>query len=223
MQSFAFDGSYEDDRGREALRWEIVPCTRYGPRMPVVEIRTVIRGVPVWGTDFDMLSADDPDASRAASLAGDPDDSLEGCVLAGDLPVVFDVSGRRQDGVVRFTLDLRFGPGHPREDPKNLTLTAVVAGITYEAVDERFEGGLAGLERQFPADVRLVSCITCLYSGYSPQGHGLLGMRCHRDAKAQYLAARSKHDFWHVPWTEEVPETYLCPEYAPRVHQRWTT
>ena len=128
MQSFAFDGSYEDDRGREALRWEIVPCTRYGPRMPVVEIRTVIRGVPVWGTDFDMLSADDPDASRAASLAGDPDDMLEGCVLAGDLPVVFDVSGQRQDGVVRFTLDLRFGPGHPREDPKNLTLT--MRGVT---------------------------------------------------------------------------------------------
>ena len=61
---------------------------------------------------------------------------------------------------------------------------------------------------------------------YSPQGYGLVGIRCHRDAKAQYLAARSKHDFWRVPWTEEVPETYLCPEYTRRVpgtgYRRWT-
>jgi hypothetical protein len=35
-------------------------------------------------------------------------------------------------------------------------------------------------------------CVTCLYSDYSPGGHGLTGMRCHRDAKVQYLAVKSK-------------------------------
>jgi hypothetical protein len=58
--------------------------------------------------------------------------------------------------------------------------------------------------------------VTCLYSDYSPAGHGLRGMRCHRGAKERYLAVRSKADYWSVPVTEEVPETYLCPEYQPR-------
>ncbi|HEV8650852.1 MAG TPA: hypothetical protein VG276_16000 [Actinomycetes bacterium] len=43
-----------------------------------------------------------------------------------------------------------------------------------------------------------------------------MGMRCHRDAKQQYLAVKSKHDYWSVPVIEEVMETYLCPEYQRR-------
>jgi hypothetical protein len=42
-------------------------------------------------------------------------------------------------------------------------------------------------------------------------------MSCHRDAKDQYLAVRSKADYWYVPVTEGVMETYLCPEYQRRV------
>jgi hypothetical protein len=44
-----------------------------------------------------------------------------------------------------------------------------------------------------------------------------MGMQCHRDAKEQYLAVRSKQDYWSVPVTEDVPETYLCPQYQRRV------
>jgi hypothetical protein len=51
----------------------------------------------------------------------------------------------------------------------------------------------------------------------SQGGHGLMGMRCHRDAKQQYLAVTSKRDYWSVPVTEVVTETYLCPEYQRRV------
>jgi hypothetical protein len=68
-----------------------------------------------------------------------------------------------------------------------------------------------------PSDARLMCCVSCLYSDYSPDGHGLMGMRCHRDAKEQHLAVRSKADYWSVPVTEEVPETYLCPECQCRV------
>jgi hypothetical protein len=34
--------------------------------------------------------------------------------------------------------------------------------------------------------MQLVCCITCLFSDYSPAGHGLTGIRCHRGAKEQY-------------------------------------
>jgi hypothetical protein len=43
-------------------------------------------------------------------------------------------------------------------------------------------------------------------------------MYCHRDAKEQYLAVRSKDDYWDVPATEHVMETHRCAEYAQRVH-----
>ncbi len=42
-------------------------------------------------------------------------------------------------------------------------------------------------------------------------------MLCHREAKVQYLAVRSKADYWSVPVTERVPETHLCAEYERRV------
>ena len=216
MQALQFEGTYEDQHGTEALLWQIAPSSRYG-RMRWYEIRTTIRDVAVWGTDFDGLSPDDPDLARAASLTLDPSDVLTDCVLSGALPVVVDVVGRRQAGVVRFRLDLRPGPDHPPHNPKNLRLAATIGGTTYEVIDDWFEDGMLRLEAELPAGVRLVACITCLYSDYSPGGHGLMGMSCHRDAKSQYLAVRSKADYWSVPVTEEVPETYLCPEYERRV------
>ncbi len=58
--------------------------------------------------------------------------------------------------------------------------------------------------------------MTCQFSDYSPYGHGLMGMRCHRGAKEQYLAVRSKDDYFSVPKTEEVMETHSCAEFELR-------
>lgn len=43
-----------------------------------------------------------------------------------------------------------------------------------------------------------------------------MGMRCHRGAREQYLAVRSKADYWGLPVTEEVPEFYCCASYETR-------
>lgn len=216
MRALMFDGAYEDQYGTEPLLWQIVPSDRYG-RMRWYEIRTKIRGVEIWGRDFDGLGPDDPEAARAASLPLDPSDDLTGCVLTGELPVVVDVAGQHRASVVSFSLDLRPGPAHPPANPANLHLSIVVDGATYQVSDGWLEDGLLRLEAALPSDTQLVACITCLYSDYSPGGHGLMGMNCHRDAKAQYLAVRSKADYWKVPVTEEVPETYRCAQYERRV------
>jgi hypothetical protein len=42
-------------------------------------------------------------------------------------------------------------------------------------------------------------------------------MSCHRGVKEQYLAVRSKADYWSVPVTEKVMETHLRPEYERHV------
>ena len=216
MRELGFEGTYQDRLGSEAISWQIVPSSRYG-RMRWYEIRTTVRGVPIWGMDFDGLSPDDLDAARAASLPVDASEVVTDCVLSAALPMVVEVAGARREGTVCFTLDLRPGPDHPPARPRNLKLAATIDGITYEVVDDWFEDGMLRLEAELPAGVRLVACITCLYSDYSPAGHGLMGMSCHRDAKSQYLAVRSKFDYFRVPVTEEVPETYLCPEYERRV------
>jgi hypothetical protein len=97
-----------------------------------------------------------------------------------------------------------------------LRLSLVRDGVTYAVNDDWFEDGMQRLEQRLPAGTRLVCCVTCLFSDYSPAGHGLTGIRCHRDAREQHLAVRFKLDYWPVPVTEVVPETYRCAEYQRR-------
>jgi hypothetical protein len=190
MPARSFSGTYEDDQGTDPITWHMGPSDRYGT--PAYEIRTTVRGTQVWGPDFDGLGLDD-------------------CRLQGNLPCLIDVSGERRDGAVQFALDLR------QKDTKNLELSMTVGDRTHTVTDDRFEDGLHRLEEDLPDEVRLACCLTCLYSDYSPGGNGLMGMSCHRGAKAQYLAVRSKADYWTVPITEQVPETHVCPEYERRV------
>lgn len=59
-------------------------------------------------------------------------------------------------------------------------------------------------------------CLTCGLSDYWPAGQNLMGMRCHRDAREQYLSVQFKWDCFTVPVTEEVPEFYVCEQFEPR-------
>jgi hypothetical protein len=118
--------------------------------------------------------------------------------------------------VVRFELDLREQPDRPSYSPKNLRLSTIIDGTRHTVEDDRFEEATLGLDRVIRPH-RLRCCVTCLYSDYSPTGNGLMGMRCHRGVKEQYLRVKSKADYWPVPVTEEVPETYLCEEYEVRI------
>jgi hypothetical protein len=111
-------------------------------------------------------------------------------VLTGDLPCTVAVVGQRQPTAIRFELDLRERSDRPRHDLNNLRLSVVLEGAAHAVSDDWFEDGPLRLDQALRPH-RLVCCVTCLFSDYSPGGHGLMGMRCHRDAKAQYLAVRS--------------------------------
>jgi hypothetical protein len=215
MEPQSFPGTYRDADGSDDIEWTIAPSERPGWARRF-EVRATILGVPVWGGDFDGLGPEDTD-HRDERLALNQADEVGNCVLTGDLPCTFEVDGVRRPGSVRFELDLNPGPEHPPHDPKNLDLSCDIDGNAYAVTDDWFEAGLQRLETTFTPGTRLVACVTCLFSDYSPGGHGLTGMACHRDAKEQYLAVRSKADYWSVPVTEDVPETYLCPEYQRRV------
>lgn len=211
MEPFTAPGRYSDATGDDDVVWSFRPSARGGWEGRY-EIHAVICGVHVWGADLDGLEpvpGQAPGDRLALNRAGE----LSACVLSGCLPctvVMGDVVVGRGVG---FRLDLR----DPTVTSGHLTLSCTVDGERYEVVDSWFEDGLLSLDKVLPAGVEIRSCVTCLLSDYSPGGHGLLGIRCHRDAREQYLAVRSKADYWPVPVTEEVPETYLCDEYERRV------
>lgn len=217
MRTMSFPGEYEDEHGVEPLEWQLVPSTRAGWAAGF-EIRTEVRGWILSGGDFNGLEVDAPVELEADTPVGhekalttDAYGSLTGCLLRADLPCTLATHGTREGATVHFTLDL----GTPGREA--LELSVDVQGETFRVTDEWFEDGLLGLAAALPSGVELIACITCLFSDYSPGGHGLTGMSCHRDAKVRYLAVRGKADYWDVPVTEEVPEFYLCPEYQHRV------
>lgn len=220
---FSFPGAFTDRHGTEQITWRVSPATRRQP--PGVTgylIETTIRSVTFWGYDFDGLEPCDPDQAVAAGLplshfSGD----LAGSVVQGDLPCTIEVDGQRAPTAVSFTLTLpgaERGPERQYPSPKNLHLTLIVADRRFDVDDDWFEDGILRLDEETRrSGATLVCCATCLFSDYSPAGHGLMGMRCHRSAKEQYLAVRSRADYWPVPVTEDVMETYLCPEYERRI------
>lgn len=215
MERLVFAGTYEDAAGVEEIVWRIEGSDRYGTPRP--EISTTIRGVSFRGFDFDGLEPVDERDPKAGAVAVNSAWELDDCVLSGDLPCSIVVAGARRDVPIRFVLDLRRDPERSPGRPGNLRLSITIGDDTFQVTDDWFEDGLLRLQNMLPPPTWLMSCVTCLYSDYSPAGHALMGMRCHRDAKEQYLAVGSKADYWSVPVTEEVPETYLCPEYQRRI------
>src|SRR5262249_46481809 len=157
---------------------------------------------------FDGLEPRDPEQAIAAGLRlSRLSGELANSVIKGDLPCSIEVDGQRAPAIVTFTLTLpsaERGPERQSPSPKNLHLSLTVADRRLDVDDDWFEDGVLRLDHAArDVGASLVCCVTCLYSDYSPAGHGLMGMRCHRDAKEQYLAVRSKLDYWSVPVTED--------------------
>jgi hypothetical protein len=83
-----------------------------------------------------------------------------------------------------------------------------------------FEDELHDLAHELPDHMLLKCCWGCAFSDYSPLGNDVFGsLACFRDNKRIYLAVHGKEQLLAI-WetrTEMVEETYLCPEFAPRV------
>jgi len=220
VKSMRFEGTFEAPGSDQSdvIEWLIRESHQSTPPWSgsTYEIITTIRSIRFSGGSFDTLDPD-PDSTAEAEKAGLTIGGvgLTGCTLSGRLPCVIDVNGSSIDSSIDFVLDLREVDN--RAIPANLRLSLSGDLSAVEIVDDWFEDGLLRLEDALPDHVRLRSCITCLYSDYSPAGHGLIGILCHREAKDQYLAVASKADYWSVPVTEEVVETYVCGEFVRRI------
>jgi Family of unknown function (DUF6304) len=209
LAPFHASGTYSDRSGESQILWSISPHIDGSQPAPRFEIRTTIRGVNFAGFDFDSLEPSSAAAAGDALLELSHGD-LTDCVLTGVLPCALEIDGEIVASSVEFELDLRNG--------ETLRVACGVGDSIYEASGQGwFEDVLLQLQETFPSEVLLASCLTCSLSDYSPGGNGLTGMRCHRSDAEQYLAVRSKADYWPVPVTELVMETHRCDQWRRRV------
>jgi hypothetical protein len=149
METLSFPGTYRDARGVDAIIWLIGASTRSGWERRF-EIRSTIRGVRVWGSDFDGLEPEEPSLPEVNRLHLDAAGELTECVLGGDLPCSFLVDDTLGPGAVHFELDLRPDPARSPAEPRRLALSCLIDGAEYSVTDDWFEDGLQRLEALFP-------------------------------------------------------------------------
>lgn len=185
-------------------------------------LSVVIRGLEFTGNDFDSLSPVvdlTPEQQKYLPLWND---CLCSCHIGCEIPIPIYDQGQESSGKLFIRLDL----GDPAEnggldseklkivlDYKNQSFTGSGAGSWFE--DELLE-----IQRQLPEGIFMKACINCLYSDYSPFGHGLFGfMMCFRNLKSEYTKVTTKVEFWsvHDRFDRMVQETYLCSEFERRI------
>ena len=210
MRPLRFEGTYVDVVGSEPVTWQIRSSARRGWDGRY-EISTTIRGVDVRGFDFDGLEPVDRDAAvTGRMLALNAACELADCVLTGQLPCTVEVSGEPVATTVHFELDLHHDTDRSRTGRKKLRLSTTIDDTDHVVVDDWFEDGLLQLGKALGPD-RLRCCMTCLYSDYSPAGHGLMGMRCHRDARDRCC--------WGTSWPAPAASRPTCSGW-PRSRRR---
>lgn len=186
------------------------------------ELKITLRGVSFAGRDLESLEPlmDTPPVllQQFSLHHGD----LCSCRLECQIPVPVHDHGVQKSGT--FSVELILGDPAPNGglDREELWITLEYDGRQYvgPGTSGWFEDELLAIQARLPEGVYFKACINCMYSDYSPYGHGLFGwMMCFRNLKAEYRKVTTKREFWavHDKYDRLVQETYLCPEFERRV------
>lgn len=183
-------------------------------------LRLTLRNVDFVGRDFDSLEPNGatPEQLRVFTLNHG---SLCSCRIEFRIPVPIHDRGSLLGGVLSVTLVLGDPAANGGLGGEQLRLVLEYGGqqIAGTGTSGWFEDELLEIQRQLPEGVFIKACINCMYSDYSPYGHGLFGgMMCFRNRKAEYLKVTTKQQFWSLGRQDRfVQETYLCPEFERRI------
>ncbi len=186
-----------------------------------ITIRLFVGNSIFSGRDFDSL-----ELSQDEILNGEPkytlnDGVLCGCTLQFGIDVKLVVDGICTNSVVNVMLILGTPVGNGGISEESIQLSLSHAGKTYTGKGKSgwFEGELEEIQSQLPNGVYIRSCINCMYSDYSPYGHGLFGsMMCFKNIKDEYVKVTTKDGFWsvHDRYDRLVQETYVCDDFIRR-------
>lgn len=186
------------------------------------ELRTTIRGVEFMGNSLDLLEPIHGwDQVRNLGFTVLPQSNyseLRDCEFYYEMPVPVVVPDDEITGTLKIQVILM-----PVDDPFDyprlfLTLRVLDTDYALDQLDEWFEDGMLRLQAKLPEKMYIKCCSNCMYSDYSPVGHGFYGsMMCFRGNKVRYTTAQTKSEYMKIPLTAWVQETYLCPEFERRV------
>jgi len=185
-------------------------------------LRMTLRDVEFAGTDFDSLEPNDAATQDQLAKFTLNHNELCSCRIECEVPIPINDHGSQSQGTL--FVDLTVGDPEPKGwldlEVLRLRLTTKHGEFVGSGKSGWFEDELLEIQSQLPEAVYMQACINCLYSDYSPYGHGAFGyMICFRNLKSEYLAVKSKDDFWavHNCYDRIVQETFVCPEFARRV------
>jgi hypothetical protein len=185
-------------------------------------LRVFLRGLEFVGRDFDSLELPKDARPEQRQRLSFSQACLCSCCIECQIPVPIHDCGRPVDGAL--LIELVLGDPCPNEglDREQLRIVFEYDGKRFvgSGTSGWFEDELLGIQAQLPEGVFIKACINCLYSDYSPYGHGLFGcLMCFRNLKAEYLKVTTKEEFWAVHDRRDrmVLETYLCPEFERRI------
>ncbi len=197
MHELTFAGTYSDHRGTEVLTWRVHP----GPGREPFVLETMIRGVLLRGPAFDRLApTDDPDL-HGHDILTLQQGYLSDCLLTARPRILL------MSGPVDARLHLGLGM---RRAGVRISVTVGDETIT-TAEHWTFEPAVAHLMRLLPEASELRACASCALASYPADATALAGMQCHRDG-----AAADGGDPGSAPFTQWVPEFYLCGQWEPR-------
>ncbi|HEV3146271.1 MAG TPA: DUF6304 family protein [Gemmataceae bacterium] len=156
-----------------------------------------LRGVEFVGSDFDSLEPKGaaPEQLRPFTLN---QGCLCSCRIECRIPAPVHEGGRLLDGAL--LVELVLGDPAPKGglDREQLRIVLEYDGQRFAGPGTSgwFEDELLAIQAHLPEGVFIKACMNCLYSDYSPYGHGLFGcMMCFRNLKAEYLKVTTKQEF----------------------------
>jgi hypothetical protein len=207
-----YSGKYSDARGAQS----ITICN------DGVRLSADIGGITFTGTDFDALAPNGDVTPEQLSVFSLHHNCLCACAFQWDMPIPLLDHG--QEKISTLSIKLELGKPAPNGGLDRQKLLVVLRynqqQIASCGLSGWFEDELMSIQRQLPNEVYLKACITCLFSDYSPLGHGSFGqLRCFRNVKQDYLKVRSKADYWslHDRYDRLVQETYVCADFDRRI------
>lgn len=184
-------------------------------------LKLSLRGIEFAGADFDSLEPTDASHEQIQQFTL-KQGCLSSCRIDCRIPVHVYDNGRLSEGALLVELVLGDPTPNGGIDREQLRIVLEYNGQQFAGSETSgwFEGELLAIQAQLPGGAFIKACINCLYSDYSPYGHGLFGdMMCFRNLKAEYLKVATKAEFWSIHGRQDrfVQETYICPEFERRI------
>ena len=199
---------------------------RFGEEKTVIQndgktLRMLLRGVTFTGSMFDDF---EPSITEKAKLTSFSMNAGALCSYKMDcqIPITVVMFDKSIEAILQTHIEVgdRAPNGGVNLERVQLILTVADQSFNSSGTHGWFDDELLEIEAALPHNIFMKCCHTCAFSDYHPVGSGTFGcLACFRDHKQEYLALKGKSALMHFfsNSTENVQETYLCPEFEKRV------